>query len=229
MYKILPSMSYTAGHLVVIAQHSHATHDGDGALAATAPPSAPRHSPDNDSFCTFKERCFATACHEDMLRLCPDATTTDKMMACFDNDRDNVSQKCLDTMHQFSQCFYGPQLVIPMEIASFLLLATASIVLLCTLLRCCCRYVCLNGSIGSVQLEGGADDDEPTITEDDDEPTVTPLPTGVKASEGHNCCETELDEDLLPTYTEVVDGATVINTQALKSSGAPSSHLPHNT
>ena len=43
-------------------------------------------------------------------------------------------------MHQYSKCVMGPQLFLPMEIASIMLLATASAVLLCTLVRCCCRH-----------------------------------------------------------------------------------------
>ena len=43
-------------------------------------------------------------------------------------------------MHQYSKCLMGPQLFLPMEIASIMLLATASAVLLCTLVRCCCRH-----------------------------------------------------------------------------------------
>ena len=65
----------------------------------------------------------------------------------------------------------GPQLLVPMEIASFLLLATASVVLLCTLLRCCCRYVCAptqnddaSETSGAAELEEVHDDEEALVS-----------------------------------------------------------------
>jgi len=205
---VLPSLGdATAGTRIVVV----ARVQSGGALYATTPavgppPAAPQQ-PTSGSYCLLQESRFVSACHDDMMRLCPDAPNTEAVMKCVDENREEASQTCLDSMHEFSECLYGPRLLVPMQIASFLLLATASVVLLCTLLRCCCRYVRLSsGSLA--QLDGAAEEVE--HSEDDDEPTVTPLPTGVKRSEGPSrCCETQMDEDVPPTYTEVVEGAAV--------------------
>ena len=45
-------------------------------------------------------------------------------------------------MHELSKCLLTPHLFLPMEIASLMLLVTASVVLFCTLARCCCRHFC---------------------------------------------------------------------------------------
>lgn len=156
------------------------------------------------------ESCFINDCHGDQLRYCPNAATPEAMMKCFNanNVREQVSQQCKDAMHHFSECLNGPQLFIPMEIASLLLLATASVVLLCALIRCCCRHIC-NGARRDTASEASATPDEIDLT-DEDEPTVLPLPSGVKHDDarGHSA-ETEEDDDALPTYGEVVDGASV--------------------
>merc|ERR1711920_929205 len=90
---------------------------------------------------------------------------------------------------------------------SLLLLATASVVLFCTLLRCCCRYACVSNSYdessdtsGAAELEDMQDEDESAL--------VTPLPVGVKHTElpPH---EPQMDDLALPSYTEVVDSAAI--------------------
>ena len=111
------------------------------------------------------------------------------------------------------RCLEDPSsLLMPMEVASYLLLATASFVLLCTLVRCCCR--CLRAASRFHDEEEGADDDGAST--EDDEPIVTPLPAGVKfhePPEGGDDDDGAKDDDDLPAYTEVVDGASLANVE----------------
>lgn len=206
-YVIKPSIT-TAAHsprLRIAAQYQLA---GD-APRAPPPPSPPSSA--HRGYCRPAESAFMAICADDRERLCPGATNPEMVMKFFDEDREHVSPDCLEAMHKLSECLYGPQLLVPMEIASFLLLATASVVLFCTLLRCCCRYVCATTRGGDAASEASAAD-EHELT-DEDEPTVTPLPTGVThvtaKPEQRTLVEADADEEeALPTYTEVIDGAT---------------------
>lgn len=178
-----------------------------GRLPAGIPPSPP---PRRGGYCLPAESTFMAMCAEDRERLCPDVTSPQRIMKILAEDREHVTQECLEAMHKFSECLYGPQLLVPMEIASFLLLATASVVLFCTLLRCCCRYVCVPSRSGDAASEASAADEHDDI--EDDEPTVTPLPTGVTHAnvklEERTLVEADPDEEeALPTYTEVIDGS----------------------
>lgn len=110
-----------------------------------------------------------------------------------------------------------------MTIASILLLATASLVLLCTLLRCCCRYIC-------VMPVHPADDastihDEELSDEDDTVGSVTPLPSGVKMMETPQQ-EQPSEEDELPAYTEVVQGASIARSLPSKESTSKDNYRP---
>jgi len=175
-----------------------------------SPPLPPASPPHRSGYCLPAESTFMAICREDRERLCPDATSPESIMKLFDAEREHVSQECLEAMHKLSECLYGPQLLVPMEIASFLLLATASVVLFCTLLRCCCRYVCTVSRSGDAASEVSAADEQELT--DEDEPTVTPLPSGVTHAnvklEERTLVEADADEEeALPTYTEVIDGA----------------------
>merc|ERR1711865_167639 len=112
---------------------------------------------------------------------------------------------CIDAMKDTELCYKGVGgLLFPMMVAAYLLLATASIVLLCTMLRCCCRCIC--NLPPSTQLGEDATQSEDEVGTEDDEYIVTPLPSGVKQEKAQE----EEDENALPGYTEVVEGAAVL-------------------
>mmetsp|Transcript_56715 Transcript_56715/g.93804 ORF Transcript_56715/g.93804 Transcript_56715/m.93804 type:complete len:310 (+) Transcript_56715:67-996(+) len=180
--------------------------DGHEPPLAPAPPHPPW--PENEGFCAGPSSRFISLCHDDHLNLCPNEDTPETMMKCFAADRQQVSQRCLEAMHELSRCLNGPQVLYPMEIASFLLLATASVVLICALIRCCCRRVCIRASRDTAS-ETSAAPEEVDLSEDE-ESTVIPLPSGVKHNDTRaHSAETEEDDDALPTYGEVVDGASL--------------------
>jgi hypothetical protein len=144
--------------------------------------------------------CWATDCLADAIN-------------CLLDHQDLLQEEdCLEAVTEMSQCIKGAwDLLGPMVIAAYLLLATASVVLLCTMLRCCCRCVCAT-PMASLQDESTQSDDD-AGTEDDDF-IVTPLPSGVKQEK----TQEEEDENALPGYSEVVEGATVLPRAPLQTS-----------
>jgi len=182
-----------------------------------SPPSLPLWPP-NDSDCDAAEINTINACQPEVERWCANKVGNKiNVLNCLIQYRNEASFYCQKSIDILDNCIYTPHLLIPMEIASMLLLATASIVLLCTLLRCCCRYVC----IAPIQI---GDDmstihDDELSDEDESVGSVTPLPSGVKMMEP-SVAEQQM-EDELPAYTEVVAGAAV----ARSSSPPPSSQI----
>jgi len=90
-----------------------------------------------------------------------------------------------------------------------LLLATASMVLLCTLLRCCCRFLCAV-PVHADDSASTVHDEELSGDEEDSVGSVTPLPSGVKMMESPPLGRAQEEEDELPAYTEVVQGASIV-------------------
>ena len=125
-----------------------------------------------------------------------------------------IPPQCVESMKDTELCYKGVGgLLFPMMVAAYLLLATASVVLLCTMLRCCCRCIC------SAPLHSHHDDErlsEDEGTDADEEYTVTPLPSGVKQV----AKEEEEDENELPAYAEVVEGAAVLPRAPLQTSSS---------
>jgi len=137
-----------------------------------------------------------------------------------------------------------------MRIASILLLATASMVLLCTLLRCCCRHI---GVVANHNDDSSTAHDEVLFrthcwphtaphlhaipgsslllaSQDlsDEEGTVgsvTPLPSGVKMMETPQS-EPCNEEDELPAYTEVVPGASIARSTPSKEASSKDNYRP---
>ena len=86
---------------------------------------APSHAP------AAPQECWNTNCEVDAIN-------------CLRSHKDHLAfPKCVDAVSSIDACMNGAwDLLGPMVIAAYLLLATASVVLLCTMLRCCCRCVC---------------------------------------------------------------------------------------
>jgi len=182
-------------------------------LALPPPPPLPPHT----TFCYPQKVMFSEDCTIDNKNLCPNAESEEAQIKCLDEHKSRISGQCLTAMRSLSECLYGPELLVPMEIASFLLLATASVVLLCTLLRCCCRYACVPNNTDDASETSGAAELE-DITEDE-EALVTPLPVGVKHSE---LPPQEPQDDALPSYNEVVDSAAIAAPSWRLNQGSPS-------
>lgn len=116
--------------------------------------------------------------------------------------------KCAQAVRALSACTKGAwDLLGPMVIAAYLLLATASIVLLCTVLRCCVRCLCTATGLASLQEDLAPSDEDESGTEDDEVGSVTPLPSGVKQQKA--LTQEEEEENALPGYSEVVEGASI--------------------
>ena len=140
--------------------------------------------------------CWATHCEADMV-------------SCLIGHQGLLREpKCAQAVRTLSSCSKGAwDLLGPMVIAAYLLLATASVVLLCTMLRCCCRCLCTATGLASLQEDLTQSDEDEAGTEDDELGSVTPLPLGVKQQK--TLTQEEEEENALPGYSEVVEGATI--------------------
>ena len=140
--------------------------------------------------------CWATHCEADMV-------------SCLIGHQGLLREpKCAQAVRTLSSCSKGAwDLLGPMVIAAYLLLATASVVLLCTMLRCCCRCLCTATGLASLQEDLTQSDEDEAGTEEDELGSVTPLPLGVKQQK--TLIQEEEEENALPGYSEVVEGATI--------------------
>jgi hypothetical protein len=183
-------------------------------------------------YCAIERSNLLVRCEQPAAELCPHAATDIDVMNCLSSaatgpDRRLIDAGCEYAMREWSDCIYGPRLLVPMEIASFLLLAAASAILLCAIVRCCCRFLCsrtgtrreLNGSRAEslVDPESDGEADEEMAAEVGLEPlqaSSAPIRNGgspTKAAREADTQEAEAaeDDEALPTYSDVVDGATV--------------------
>jgi hypothetical protein len=202
--------------------------------SAPSSPASERHlGLAHGGYCAIQRSNLLVRCEEPAAELCPHAATDIDVMNCLSSaatgpERRLIDAGCEYAMREWSDCIYGPRLLVPMEIASFLLLAAASAILLCAIVRCCWRFLCrrtstrreLNGSRAEslVDPESDGEGDEETATEVGLEPlqassasTRTGGPS-VKAAREVVTQEAEAaedDDEALPTYSDVVDGATV--------------------
>jgi hypothetical protein len=167
--------------------------------------------PEEESKCSAQEEEVLMVCQDDMRALqtllpqeCWNTNCEVDAINCLRSHKDHLAfPKCVDAVSSIDACMNGAwDLLGPMVIAAYLLLATASVVLLCTMLRCCCRCVC-STPLAS-QGDGGTQSEDEAGLEDD-EFSVLPLPSGVKQKESQE----EEDENALPGYSDVVEGASL--------------------
>lgn len=178
-------------------------------VALSRPPNSP---PPDYPTCDQRVRNVMSECQADIAKFC--SVGMSEVIECLDSHRPEETIQCQIAMQQLDAC-EGPRLpFIPMEIASMLLLATAGVVLTCTLLRCCCRYVCLLPATHASDDASTVHDDELGTDDEDSLGSVTPLPSGIKLQEHVNQTRQRdggaSDDDELPGYAEVVQGAAVM-------------------
>jgi len=190
----------------------------DVVVTHPSPPSKPNSLSPDDSICIKSKQEALISCRLDIEENCSQySNDAVQILSCLKHVQRRISLSCRNAILSSDQdC--NRKYLWPMEIASMLLLATASIVLMCTLLRCCCRYVCVIP--GNIMDDMSSFHDETLSDEDDSVGSVTPLPSGVKMVEQPQQVEQpQEDEDELPAYTEVVAGATIA-----RSSSPPIAH-----
>jgi len=231
-YVIMPRTSRGGLPSSIYIRAIESTTGVDGAASTLAPgpsptpinasPPSPPNLPDTE--CVQYEKETLEECQVDISEFCLDAQSTSAVFDCLDQHRNELSAPCQDMLRRLDDCLITPHLLVPMAIASMLLLATASIVLLCTLLRCCRRYVCavpihIHDDVSTVHDE--------EILDDDDLGSVTPLPSGVKMMETpQQEPSPEDDEDELPAYTDVVQGASIARPAASSPTSPKSNYRP---
>ena len=108
---------------------------------ASSPPRPPPRTPEHGE-CAQWEKSFLSACSGEARDYgCERRSSLDEMecLEKAESEARPLSSHCRKAMEYFDECAFGPHLILPMEIASIMLLATASVILFCTILRCCCR------------------------------------------------------------------------------------------
>jgi len=137
-----------------------------GIESTPSPPQTPG-APSTGPECEEEEKGVIIECAEDAEALRCDDGSMRAEIRCLEMGLDRVSRQCKVAMHELSQCLIGPQFFVPMEIASIMLLTTASVVLFCSLVRCCCRRFCASAPAPPSEIHL----DEPALSDasDDDE------------------------------------------------------------
>lgn len=195
--------------------------------------SPPRNPPiASNGYCAMELSNLGVRCGREAVELCPRATDME-LMQCLSaaaegrgRERSVISPPCAYAMSDLSDCVYGPRMLMPMEIASFLLLVTASSILFCAILRCCCRFVCSPPPAERREAHGSraeslidTDSDREAAEEPPAEMSLVHLrapsagssraAAAAQASHkaGSQAPLEEAVEDDVPAYADVVDGA----------------------
>lgn len=192
------------------------------------PPPMPTPNPEEPDRCTGDELRVLVDCDDDFKHLqetecsaerpecCPDQHSNEEAIECLDEFFSRLSSQCRTAMHRYTEC-EEPRLVLPMEVASVLLLATAAVVLSCTLVRCCCRHFCApmpNATSGihldeSAELSDASDDEAQRSSTSGGGgsgtslATPTPRPAAAKQEPPKQEPAAEEEEDALPAYQQV--------------------------
>jgi len=185
--------------------------------STASPPSPPFFPP---GVCTQYESDTLTYCEEETSEYCAGAESASAIFTCLEQHKSYLGGACEEMLRRLDECLLEPHLLVPMAIASMLLLATASIVLLCTLLRCCRRYVC---AVPIYHHDDASTVHDEEMLDDDELGSVTPLPSGVKMMETPQQEPSADEEDELPAYTDVVQGASIAR-PAPSSPVSPKAH-----
>lgn len=177
-----------------------------------------------DDACAVERDAFLSRCGEQGEELCPAAATDLDLLKCLSTvasrTRGEVGENCEVAMSRFSDCLYGPRLLLPMELASVLLLAAASGVLFCSVLRCCLRHLWLRPVSGlhsaraaEAMLDQGdseaEEEEEPHATEVGLEPLRIANATASGKAAPAGAAAPAAEDELLPAYTDVVAGAAL--------------------
>jgi len=202
--------------------------------------------------CDYDELNALATCANDAIGLGCDVSNANAELTCLEKRQDHLSSRsCRQAMADLDECLNQRHLLLPMEIASAMLLVTASFTLFCTIVRCCCRRFCTAPVGGSshpaVSLE------EPTELSDasEDEEHTQGQPGGpsssstrgsatraapaaskggkgaagsAKAAAAPAAAEDEEHDDQLPAYTQVVEHSALA-VQPLQCSGSGGSAI----
>ena len=214
----------------------------DDRASPTPPPShgtdsCPGQAPISHETCPEARLVTLAQCAKDSVQSkCCGPCSRDEL-ECLERHEGELEPACRDALRNLVECLMAPRVLLPMEIASVMLLATASFTLLCTILRCCCRRlrgVSGSTSAPSLALEepfelSDAEDDEDTHAAGGAASAVTSggggagggaaAPTDGRRAGGRGYdapkkptqpSEAEPDnDDDLPAYTQVVEGGAL--------------------
>mmetsp|Transcript_17206 Transcript_17206/g.30024 ORF Transcript_17206/g.30024 Transcript_17206/m.30024 type:complete len:324 (-) Transcript_17206:503-1474(-) len=154
---------------------------------------------------------------------CAGKSSAPLLLQCLEDNISAETELCRKAITRVEDCEAAtPTPTAVMRIASILLLATASMVLLCTLLRCCCRHI---GVVANHNDDSSTAHDEDLSDEEGSVGSVTPLPSGVKMTETPQS-EPCNEEDELPAYTEVVPGASIARSTPSKEASSKDNYRP---
>ncbi|KAL1526846.1 hypothetical protein AB1Y20_015538 [Prymnesium parvum] len=154
---------------------------------------------------------------------CAGKSSAPLLLQCLEDNISAETELCRKAITRVEDCEAAtPTPTAVMRIASILLLATASMVLLCTLLRCCCRHI---GVVANHNDDSSTAHDEDLSDEEGSVGSVTPLPSGVKMMETPQS-EPCNEEDELPAYTEVVPGASIARSTPSKEASSKDNYRP---
>ena len=210
-----------------------------------SPPLPPGHHappPPPTAECDDFELYALAMCADDAIDMGCDISTRQAELQCLDLEQVHLHSLCRTTMEVRDACLHKLPALLPMEVASAMLLVTASFTLLCTLLRCFCRHFCKppeRAGHPAVSLEEptevseGSEDEEnhggasgqPAVGASAAATTSTrAAPKGGKAGAAQKAAavadEDEYD-DQLPAYTQVVEHSALV-VQPLQSSNSAS-------
>ncbi len=104
-----------------------------GTIERRQPSSAPAPPPPwpeihYGGHCRLSANRALTACEDEQVELCRGSETVEEMLQCLEARADDASLECAEALRALSECNWGPQMLVPMQIASYLLLSTAMLV-----------------------------------------------------------------------------------------------------
>ena len=210
-----------------------------------SPPLPPGHHappPPPTAECDDDELYALAMCADDAIDMGCDTSTRQAELQCLDLEQVHLHSLCRTTMEVRDACLHKLPALLPMEVASAMLLVTASFTLLCTLLRCFCRHFCKppeRAGHPAVSLEEptevseGSEDEEnhggasgqPAVGASAAATTSTrAAPKGGKAGAAQKAAavaDEDEHDDQLPAYTQVVEHSALV-VQPLQSSNSAS-------
>lgn len=178
-------------------------------------------------------------CAKDADEVGCDVTSADAEIKCLLKRQDHLHERCLSALRMYDECLNQPHLLLPMEIASAMLLVTASFTLLCTVLRCCCRKFCSTPGVRVTQpavsleqpteLSDTSEDEDPAGAANTGASTrgasASSKAVGAASSGSHKISTPSVEDgdqdDQLPAYTQVVEHSALV-VQPLQCGSGPS-------
>jgi hypothetical protein len=215
-----------------------------------SPPLPPGHHappPPPTAECDDYELYALAMCADDAIDMGCDISTREAELECLDVEQVHLHSECRNAMEVRDACLHKLPALLPMEVASAMLLVTASFTLLCSLLRCFCRHCCKppaeRASHPAVSLEEATEvsegsEDEETHGGARGQPSAggavvgsaaattstRAAPKGGKAGAAQKAAavaDEDEHDDQLPAYTQVVEHSALV-VQPLQCSSSAS-------